>query len=134
MKKLTILLILFITCSLQAQQIPLIWNASPNATTNTTYRLYAHTNQTALINNVTNALVKVSTGTNLTVTITSIISGRWYFGATAFDSGIETKLSNIVAAEIPLPPGNLRIVLPPFESQASGDFIDTGYFRLKIGK
>lgn len=107
------------------------WDRSPDdfLTNGVVYRLYAGTNVTGgIINGLTNAY----TGTNISVTLTNIAPGTWYFATTAVQGGIESDFSNVlpyfVPALKPRPPGKMFMIY----TQATLNFtnwIDMGAFR-----
>lgn len=115
--------------STSAATVRLAWDASATAGI-TNYVLYAHTN--ALDNtNLTNAVVRVDTGTNTTATIEALNPGRWWFAATAMKDGIESDASNVLGVEVPAAPTGTRTVVIQYSTNLT-NFSNVGYFRLKI--
>lgn len=91
-----------------AGDVRLAWDASP--TPGVTYTLYGHTNALTSTNKASAPLI-VDVGTNLTIRAETVgASGRWYFGATAVQAGIQSDLSNVLIVDFPAPPTNSRTV------------------------
>lgn len=132
-KKLLILSSLFVASFLGAQSIKLAWDASPSSGV-ASYRLYAHTNNLATTS-LSNAVVKLSAGTNLTATVSNLVSGKWWFAATAVNAlGIESDMSNVLLVEIPAAPSNMRTIVAQWNGQVVGtNWVDVGFFRIKMG-
>lgn len=112
--------------------VPLEWDAS--ISTNVTgYKLYASTN-VLTATNLSSALVKLNTGTNRSVQVLITNVANWRFVATAYTAqGIESGPSNELIVGVPAPPPNMRTLVV----QASGtlvgtNWLDVGYFRLRI--
>lgn len=116
--------------SSHAQSVKLAWDASPTVGV-TNYVLYAHTNPITAIN-ITNSLVKVSVGTNLTATAYDIHAGKWWFGAVAQKDGVISAPSNILMIEVPEPPTNTRSVVLQYAATLTNGFYDALYLKLRI--
>lgn len=133
MKKLQFLsgFILLATFSLGllASDIRLTWNASPTPGV-TNYMVYGWTNMPP--SNL--PAFKIDVGTNLTAVVGDLTTGTWRFAvAAATQQGVESDFSNIVIAEVPEPPAQLRIVLLEYNaSLTSTNWQDVGFFRVKI--
>jgi hypothetical protein len=113
----------------RGSDIKLAWDAPPPSTnyTITNYVLYAQTNLVSK----TNYCVKLSVGTNLTATVQDPVPGRWWFAATAVAGGLESDLSNVVIAEIPPAPPNMRTIFVQYGGTLT-NFYDVGFFRLRL--
>ena len=94
------------------------------------YRLYAHTNA-AITTNPAVALVKVNTGTNRLVYVDQAQSGQWWFVVTALTPTAESDPSNVVIAEVPPPPQNMRTLAIQYSATLTA-FTNIGFFRLRI--
>lgn len=134
---------LVVGCSyLHASDIHLLWDSSP--TPDVTYRLYASTNGLA---SLTNAQVKVNTGTNCTVIIADMQPAVWTFAATAVKqtlstnpvpllvgqpsvttNTVESAPSNFLLLEMPSPPANTRTYI--LELEVTADLTSTNWARL----
>lgn len=57
--------------------------------------------------------------------------GMWWFGAKAVAGGAESKLSNVVAVEVPKPPAQMRTIAVQY-SYTLTNFYDLGFFKLRI--
>lgn len=124
-------LTLAVAISASAGELTLAWDASPSATNwpGLTYRLYAGTHaQPAL----TNALVRLDAGTNLTAHLADLRPGRWWFAATALADGAESEPSNIVWADVPVPPAALRVLVVEASLCLTTNWTDAGFFRLRL--
>lgn len=116
-------------CS-HAQTVKLAWDASP--TTGVSYRLYAHTNSLSKTN-LAASVVKVDVGTNLVATVDQIQAGKWWFTVTAVSQeGLESLPSNVVQAEVPVKPDNMRTVVVQFSGTITNGWQDVGFFRIKL--
>ena len=113
----------------RGSDIKLAWDAPPASTnyTVTNYVLYAQTNLVSR----TNYCVRQTVGTNLTATVQELVPGRWWFAATAVAGGLESDLSAMVIAEVPLPPPNMRTVYVQYGGTLT-NFYDVGFFRLRL--
>jgi hypothetical protein len=127
----TLLLLLFLSCSLKAADTQIAWDASPTEGV-TNYQFYAHTN-VLTATNLQSAVLKKGVGTNLTVRLEGA-TGPWWFAVTAQKEGLESEPSSIlevifvppVKAEAPL---NMR-----FASLSGGPWFYqylTKYFRMR---
>jgi hypothetical protein len=98
MKRLITILMVFSTALLLAQQVTLVWDASPSPGV-TAYRVYCGTNSG-------NYTFTTNTGLVRTQTVMVPHTGRWFFAATAADTnGMESQFSNEVQWEVkPLSP------------------------------
>ena len=124
-----LVLFLFMQAIAGASDVQLAWDASP--TTNITYTIYGHTNFLTSTN-LASAAVKVNAGTNLTALIEGMQPpGRWYFAATANLGGLQSDLSNVLILQVPFPPANGRVVAIQYGITLT-NFVDTGFFRLRI--
>jgi hypothetical protein len=109
-------------------EIKLAWDAPVETNYSVTnYVLYAQTNLVSK----TNYSVRQSVGTNQTATVQDIAPGRWWFAATAVAGGAESDLSNVVLAEVPVPPPNMRTVVVQYGGTLT-NFYDVGFFRLRL--
>jgi hypothetical protein len=113
----------------RGSDIKLAWDPPPPSTnyTVTNYVLYAHSNLVAK----TNYSVRLSVGTNLTATVQDTVPGRWWFAATAVAGGLESDLSAMLIAEVPVPPANMRTVVVQYGGTLT-NFYDVGFFRLRL--
>lgn len=127
MRKLLVIICLT-ALPLLASEVRLAWDASLTQGV-TNYVLYAHTNDLAAVS-LTNALVKLNVGTNLTARVESLVPGRWWFGATAMKDGMESDLSNTISVEVPRPPRNMRTVV--ILSSATVTNWTNIFFKLRI--
>lgn len=126
------LLVLLLPLSLRAGSVSLAWDASTTAGV-TNYFLYASTNALTATN-LASAPVKVACGTNLTVTITGLAAPlTWQFAVTAVKGGVQSDLSNVVIAQVPLTPANARVVAVQYLELDTTNATDVGFFRLRIG-
>lgn len=129
MKTLIVMLLLLMgIASGVSGTVHLAWSASPS-TNVTGYFLYAHTN---LLDetNLEKATVKVNAGTNLTAIVESLRTGFWYFAATArVTNGTESLPSNVVVAEVPESPTNMRTLVVQYGLTVT-NFVDAVFFRV----
>lgn len=123
----TIIALLFACSSLLASDVPLAWDASE--TPGCTYRLYCHTNSLSY-DLRTNAVLKVNAGTNLTARA-ECQPGKWYFWATALKDGLESDFSNMVIAEVPKAPGQMRTIVLQYSATLT-NFVDAGFIKVRI--
>lgn len=128
-KTLPSLFLLASALSARAQNLTLAWSPSPSDGV-TNYVLYAHTN-TLTSTNLSTAAVKINVSTNLTAAVSDLVQGLWYFGVTAQTTNAQSVPSNIVLAQVPAPPSNMRTIVLQYSGTVS-NFIDTGYFKLKL--
>lgn len=128
----SLLLLLFLACSLKAADVQLTWDASPSEGV-TDYVIYAHTNALSSTNLI-KAVVKQAVGTNLTAKVEGI-TGTWWFTVTAKNiDGLESDHSNVVTGTWTPPvkamaPGNMR-----FDGLSAGPWkaqFLTKYFRMR---
>ena len=112
------------------QTVKLAWDAS-GTNQPITYVLYAST--TSLSDaTISTATTNVPTGTNITVTISDILAGHWWFGVAARDTnGLQSVLSNVLQVEVPKPPLNMRTVVLQYSGMLS-NFYDVGFFKLRL--
>jgi hypothetical protein len=112
-----------------ASDVRLAWDASPDSGCN--YSLYAHTNALDQAN-YQSAAVKVNVGTNLTAKISELKPGRWWFICTANLGGVESDISNVINAEVPRAPANMRMLIIQYSSTLTNGYTDVGFFKLRI--
>lgn len=127
--KLKIFLLLLLRClPLHATDISFQWD--PGAST-TNYLFYASTNGLSIL---TNAVVRLNVGTNITCTVQNLAPGIWTFGVTGIANGLETDLSNTLIIQVPpQPPGNFRTVFVDYGPAVVGPFTNVAtFFRLRI--
>lgn len=117
-------ILLLAGCIARAADVPLAWN--PVDTPGAGYVLYAHTNALSLSNH----LVRVFVGTNVTGRVEDLRPGRWQFGVTATKDGLESGMSEILNVEIPKTPDSMRVVVQ--WSPNLTNWQDVGYFKLRI--
>jgi len=115
-------------CPALAQGITLKWSSPTNAAAVTNYTLYAFSNS-ASAEGLSNAVVRVEVGTNLTCQITNV--GTWWLRVRAMTaSRVESVGSNTALVEVTPSPPEMRMVL-----QYSGTLTgwkDVGFFRVKL--
>ena len=105
-----------------------MWDASPDSSV-TNYTLYACTNT---IGTNLSAAVTVEVGTNLTARIEDLLPGRWSFYVTAMAAyRIQSLPSNVVQAEVPAAPTNMRTVVLQYSGTLT-NFYDVGFFKLRL--
>jgi len=128
-KALSVVAAWWLCATAMGQSVNLAWDASTSPGV-TNYVIYATTN--ALTDtNASSALVKVPVGTNLTAKVFDLSPGMWWFGAKAVAGGAESKLSNVVAVEVPKPPAQMRTIAVQY-SYTLTNFYDLGFFKLRI--
>ena len=114
-----------------ARAVTLEWDASPDVWV-TGYRIYCGTNSVAPL---TNAVLKIDCGTNLTCTVSNLLGGHsYYFVATAYTAdGLESPPSNEVIWTVPITPPNLRTVVVQWSGLvASTNWQDAVFFKFRI--
>ena len=129
-----LLTILLLSCwAAAAGQLTLAWDPSPDSWA-TGYRIYAGTNSVN-VHGLTNAVLKVDAGTNLTCQISNLTAGLWFFVATAYTTnGIESLPSNEVVAQIAKPPENMRTIIAEWSGDvASTNWQTVGFLRMRFG-
>lgn len=121
--------------------VTLEWDKSPDAWVSG-YNIYAGTNSFYGTNGValplTNYVVKVNCGTNTLCTLSNLLSGTFYFVATAYVADNQESLpSNEVIYTVPKSPespGSLRTVIIQYSTAINTtNWSDVGFFRVKIG-
>jgi len=111
-----------------ASDVQLAWDYPAN--TVASFTLYGHTNA-LYATNLAKATVRVDAGTNKTALIELMQpSGIWYFVVTA-TYGAESDPSNTLIVQVPPAPTNNRVVAIQYGVTIT-NFIDTGFFRLRI--
>jgi len=128
MKTLITIIIAASLTNLIGGQVKLAWDASPTPGV-TNYTVCAGTNAITF----DNALVRVSTGTNQTVSVSNLAPATWQFMVVAQKDGVVSDPSNVVVAEVPRPPATMRTVIPQWSGTvASTNWQDVGFFRVRI--
>lgn len=126
--KLLLSLFFWLAPAAQAGSVSLVWDASPDSSV-TNYTLYACTNT---IGTNLSAAVTVEVGTNLTARIEDLLPGRWSFYVTAMAAyRIQSLPSNVVQAEVPAAPTNMRTVVLQYSGTLT-NFYDVGFFKLRL--
>ena len=112
------------------QTVKLAWDAS-ETNQPITYVLYESMNVLSDAT-IATATTNVLTGTNLTVTVSGLLAGNWWFAVAARDTnGIQSLLSNVLQIEVPKPPLNMRTVVLQYSGTLS-NFYDVGFFKLRL--
>ena len=114
-----------------ASAVTFEWDASPDVWV-TGYRIYCGTNSVAPL---TNAVLKIDCGTNLTCTVSNLLGGHsYYFVATAYTAdNLESPPSNEIILSVPVQPPNLRTVVVQWSGLvASTNWQDAVFFKFKI--
>ena len=117
-----------LTAHAQGATVNLAWDASPSPGV-TNYVLYVSTN--SLPQGITNAL-RLSVGTNLTASATFTNTATVNFAVTAQAGGLESDLSNILIAQVPAAPANMRTVALQYSTVLTGPFTNAMFLSLKI--
>ena len=129
--KRTLSILLVLASTWCARAVTLEWDASPDVWV-TGYRLYCGTNS---VKPLTNAVIKIDVGTNLTATVSNLVTGKtYYFVATCYTAeGLESPPSNEVMWTVPFEPLNLRTVIVQWSGAvASTNWQDAVFFKFKI--
>lgn len=130
MKALLVALLLTIPCL--AADIPLAWDVPLASDGLSGYFLYAATNAITATN-FHSAQIRLPIPLTNGVVLTSIKPGTYWFTVTAVQTNtLESDPSNILVAQVPNPPPNLRTVTLQYSNTLT-NWQDTGYFRVKIG-
>lgn len=113
----------------RASDVHLAWDPSPSGSNVTNYLILAHTNSSVGMR--TNS-VRVNAGTNTSALVEGMAGGMtWYFVCVAQAGGLTSDNSNMVIAQTPLPPPNMRTVVVQYVATLT-NFSDVGFFRLRI--
>lgn len=135
MKPLFSLGLALLTISVSGGDIPLAWDSPTNEPT-AAFILYASTNALSAANFRT-APVRLPLPPINTVTLSSFKPGTYWITVTAVSTNtLESDPSNILVAQVPTPPVNLRTVLLQYSNtitNAGTNWVDAGFFRVKIG-
>lgn len=101
-KRLTaILTLVAMAGTLTAGTVKLAWD--PSITPDVEYIVYASTN-TVTYENKYSASIILNAGTNLTADVSGLAPGVWNFAATSLKGGLESELSEAVAAVVGVSP------------------------------
>lgn len=133
MKKLfAIVLLCLLSVATFASEVRLTWN--PSVTPGVTnYVILGSTNTIPDSASTTNMLIAANTGTNLSVSISSLTTGMWFFRALAEKAGVRSDLSNEVQVEVPaLPTGLHTVTIEYLPTLSATNWAAVGAFRLKI--
>lgn len=120
-----------LTFVVTAGDIPLTWDYATNEPTSA-FILYASTNVISATNYRT-APVRLPLPPVNTVTLSSFKPGTYWITVTAVSTNtLESDPSNILVAQVPKPPANLRTVVLQYGPTIT-NFVDVGFFKVKIG-
>lgn len=110
--------------------VPLAWDCPTNDLSG--FVLYASTlplNAT----NLQSATVKLPLPPVTTVTLKDVRPGFWWIAVTAIcTNSLESAPSNVLIAEVPVPPSNLRTVVLQYGATVT-NWQDVGFFKVKLG-
>ncbi|MHB9009759.1 MAG: hypothetical protein ACYDC1_22825 [Limisphaerales bacterium] len=125
----TIALAFGLASAAMSAELTLAWDPSttPGITNHVLYASRTGLSST----NLTQAIVRVSVGTNLTASVHSLGPGPWAFAVTAMKNGVESDPSNILQVEVPTPPARMRTVVLQYSGTIS-NWTDVGFFKLRL--
>lgn len=127
------ILLMFTYMTAYAGRVSVGWSPSPS--TNVTYRIYAATNETSMLEtNLSSSSVIMDVGTNMIASILFDRPETWYICATARRDGIESEPSNVLTVVVPVAPGGLAAmaVETTIDLSNTNGWAQVGFFRIRF--
>ena len=131
---LILLLLLGLSLTVHAGTVTLAWDRESD-TNVAGYYLYGYTNAPTSPTNFSPCQIVIDCRTNCIASLSTTNVGCWWFGVTAYSqAGVESALSDTVTCYFPPAPTGMVVMVPQWSATlGSTNWMDLGFFRLKIG-